>query len=118
MTPIQQDPARRIRRIQRWLGKCGEMIPSAHWLYPFPQKFHRWDAADKLFAAELDWLCRHAASLMTANAEYWSSIYGDLYRETLAKLTDAEQTIAEQKVRIDGFEAEMEARLEMERRGY
>jgi hypothetical protein len=42
------------------------------------------------------------------NAEYWSGVFGDLYRDTLTKLKAAEQTIAEQKARIEELESEFE----------
>lgn len=55
-------PARRIRRIQRWLSICGEMMPGAYWVHQ-TRDDARNDAADRLFAAELAWLAEYATTL-------------------------------------------------------
>lgn len=74
-------PKRRIRRIQRWLTKADGWHPSVYQTHikarrgvPVTALAHdkfiaRLDRANRLFAAELTWLCEYAGPLATLEAK-------------------------------------------------
>jgi hypothetical protein len=68
-------PQRRIRRIQRWIAKCGSRTIAPEFVHEFHDKWFetrpeywdhycaRTDVADELMAVEIEWLCRYALGL-------------------------------------------------------
>ena len=102
--PIQQDPARRIQRIQRWIVRSGTADNDASTIdMTFDCEYtcrkvnqdrfiSRTCRANLLFKREVQWLCEFTQVARVV----WS---GDMRK--------SDQTIAEQKARIEELECEL-----------
>jgi hypothetical protein len=131
MTPIQHDPARRIRRIQRLGDRPLEEY--LEFTAPTPGEFERAELPSqfkirfrrgnrlakraRLTSEERTWLCSYAETLPT-NIPGMSALvdrYTLEYKARESELVDARQTIAEQKARIAALESAMVSAMGKER---
>ena len=104
MTPISQDPARRIRRIQRWLSEYAGIPEFDVLLIGDDDSLHdrRVFELMRLAGLEIDWLCKYAL-----DARKHMQREDNNKAVISLELVATEQTIAEQKARIEELETKL-----------
>ena len=98
---IQHDPARRIRRIRRWLTEYAGIPEFDVLLIGDDGSLHDQRVFElmRLAGLEIDWLCKYANV-----AEKTEDILTEQHDQALGEVLRLQQTIAEQKARIEELE--------------
>jgi hypothetical protein len=112
---IQQDPARRIRRIHRWLTEYAGIPEFDVLLIGDDGSLHDQRVFElmRLAGLEIDWLCKYANV-----AEKTEDILTEQHDQALGEVLRLQQTIAEQKARIENLEHALTFSPSIKRYGY